>query len=260
MPCERATQELVWCLSAAGGAKGTTRAHAPRAPGVADGAHVPTGKREGDASGGRPLAPVASGGALRHACRMRALRLLLLGVAVVAALPLAGALAAASKTFVLSDAKGDVSGPLDIQRSSMGLASDGRLRIVLTFADKVAAKDLLATAGPPGSMCVRIWTDGDADPTSTRPDKLVCVTADKDAKLRAGVYDQPDAALPRRSGPATVSANKSGRSFVLRVAQSALGRPRLLRVAFEATRPGCDRRSCVDNAPDDGAVRRFRLR
>jgi hypothetical protein len=191
---------------------------------------------------------------------MRALRPLVLAVAVAAALPLAGAFGAASKTLVLSDPKGDVTSPLDLQRSSLGLGSDGRLRIAMTFADKVAPKDLLATTGPPGSMCVRVWTAADADPTANRPDKLVCVTADADAKLRAGVYDQPDAALPRRSAPATVSASKSGRSFVLHVAQSALGRPRLIRVAFEATRPGCDRVSCVDNAPDDGAVRRFRLR
>jgi len=161
---------------------------------------------------------------------------------------------------VLSDPKGDVTSPLDLQRASLGLGSDGRLRIALTFADKVAAKDLLATAGPPGSMCVRVWTAADADPTASRPDKLICVTADADAKLRAGVYNQPDAALPRRSAPATVSASKSGRSFVVHVAQSALGRPQLIRVAFEATRPGCDRVSCVDNAPDGGAVRRFRLR
>jgi hypothetical protein len=191
---------------------------------------------------------------------MRALRPLVLGVAVAAALPLAGAFGAASKTLVLPDATGDVTSPLDIQRSSLGVGSDGRLRIVLTFAGKVAPKDLLATSGPPGSMCVRVWTAADADPAAGRPDKLVCVTADKDAKLRAAVYDQPDAALPRRSGPATVSASESGRSFVVHVAQSALGRPRLIRVAFEATRPGCDRVSCVDNAPDHGAVRRFRLR
>jgi hypothetical protein len=191
---------------------------------------------------------------------MRVLRPLVIATAVAAALPLAGALAAASTTLVLPDPKGDVSGPLDIQRGSLGVGSDGRLRIVMTFAGKVGPKDLLATSGPPGSMCVRVWTAADADPTAGRPDKLVCVTADKDAALRASVYSQPDAALPRRSGPATVSASKSGRSFVVRVAQSALGRPRLVRVAFEATRAGCDRLSCVDNAPDGGAVRRFRLR
>jgi hypothetical protein len=191
---------------------------------------------------------------------MRASRLLLLGAVVAAALPLAGALAAPSKTLVLPDATGDVTGPLDIQRTALGLGADGRLRLVWTFAAKVDPKDLPAASGPPGSMCARVWTAADADPAATRPDKLICVTAGKDAKLRAAVFGQPDSALPRNSAPATVSASKSGRSFVVRVAQSALARPKLIRIAFEATRPGCDRVSCVDNAPDAGAVRRFRLR
>jgi hypothetical protein len=191
---------------------------------------------------------------------MRASRLLLLGVVAAATLPLAGALAAPSKTLVLADPTGDVSGPLDIKRAALGLGADGRLRIVLTFAAKVAPKDLLAKAGPPGSICARVWTATDADPTATRPDKLVCVTAGKDAKLRAGVYDQPDSGLPRRTGAAAVSASASGRSVVVRVAQSTLGRPKLIRIGFESTQSGCDRVSCVDNAPDAGAVRRFRLR
>jgi hypothetical protein len=107
---------------------------------------------------------------------------------------------------------------------------------------------------------VRVWTDPEADPAATRPDRLVCVTADKDAKLRAGVFQQPDSGLPRRAGPASVTANASGRSFVIRVSQSALGRPALIRYAIESTRPGCDRTSCIDTVPDAGAVRRFRLR
>ena len=191
---------------------------------------------------------------------MRAPRLLVLGVLAAATLPLTAALGAPSKTLLVPDATGDVSGPLDLQRAALGLGSDGRVRMVFTFAAAVDPKGLPASAGPPGSICARIWTASDADPTAGRPDKLVCVTADKAGELRAGVYSQPDSALPRRTAAATVGESKSGRSFVVRVAQSALGRPRLIRVAFEATRPGCDRVACVDNAPDGGAVRRFRLR
>ncbi|MEA2148515.1 MAG: hypothetical protein QOD69_345, partial [Solirubrobacteraceae bacterium] len=114
--------------------------------------------------------------------------------------------------------------------------------------------------GPPGSVCLRIWTAADADPTATRPDHLVCVTAGKDEKLRAGVFAQPDAGLPRRAGTATVTAGATGRSLVVRVSQSALGRPPLIRFATESTQPGCDRTRCIDNVPDGGATRRFRLR
>jgi hypothetical protein len=197
---------------------------------------------------------------MRQRRRRRALRL---GALTAATLPLAAALALAaappSKPIVLPDAGDDTSGALDIQRASLSLGADGRLRAVVTFAAKVTPKDLLAKTGPPGSACLRIWTAPDADPTATRPDRLVCVTADKDAKLRAGVYEQRDAGLPRRTAPAAVTVNSSGRSFVIRVSQSALGRPALIRFAFESTRPGCDRTSCIDTVPDGGATRRFRL-
>jgi hypothetical protein len=189
--------------------------------------------------------------------------LLRLGLVTAAVVPLAVAVALAatpSKPFVISDPPSDVTGPLDIQRAGLARASDGRLRAVVTFAAKVTPKDLLAKTGPPGSVCLRIWTDGDADPAATRPDRLVCVTAGKDEKLRAGVYEQPDSATLRRAAAATVTANASGRSFVVKVSQSALGRPQVIRLGFESTRPGCDRVSCIDNVPDAGATRRFRLR
>jgi hypothetical protein len=86
------------------------------------------------------------------------------------------------------------------------------------------------------------------------------VTAGKDEKFRAGVFEQPDGGLPRRAGAATVRASSDGRSFLLRVAQSALARPALIRFAMESTRPGCERTSCIDTVPDGGATRRFRLR
>jgi hypothetical protein len=187
-------------------------------------------------------------------------RALWLGAVASALLPVAVALAAPSKAVVFSDPTGDVSGPLDLQRAALSRGSDGRLRLVATFAAKVEPQALLAKTGPPGSTCARIWTDPAADPAATRPDRLVCVTADKDAKLRASVLEQRDSGLPRRIAAAAVTANASGRSFVVRVSQSALGRPARIRFALESTRPGCERISCIDTAPDAGAVRRFRLR
>ena len=112
----------------------------------------------------------------------------------------------------------------------------------------------------PGSVCLKVWTAADADPTAQRPDRLVCVTARTDDELRASVFEQREPGLPRRLGSASVRVNESGRSLVLRIAQSSLGRPELIRFAVDATRPGCVRVSCIDAAPDDGAVRRFRLR
>jgi hypothetical protein len=181
-------------------------------------------------------------------------------LAAISALAASVALAATSKTVVVSDPDGDVSGPLDITRVSLQRASDGRLRSVVTFAAKVSAETFLARSGPPGSACLRIWTDADADPGAMRPDRLVCVTALSDDELRAGVYEVTGAALPRRLADASVKRNSSGRSFVIRFTQSSLGRPQRIRFAAEATRPGCERTSCIDLAPDKGALRTFRLR
>ena len=186
-----------------------------------------------------------------------------LGVAALAAgmaMTASVALAAASKTVEIPDPKGDVTGALDLQRASLNLASDGRLRAVITLAAKADPSKMLAESGPPGSVCVKFWTAEDADPTGTRADRLVCVTARTKDALRATVFSQAAPGLPVRVGPAEVGVNKSGRSLMVRFSQSSLGRPELVRFAIEATRPGCERVSCVDQAPDKGAVRRFRVR
>jgi hypothetical protein len=171
-----------------------------------------------------------------------------------------GAFAAASKTVKIRDAKGDVTGPLDLERASLKRGSDGRLRAVITLAGTIVPATLLASSGPPGSICVKVWTARDADPKTMPPDRLVCVTARSKDKLRASVYRQSTPGPPTRVGSASVGLNASGRSLVVRISQSALGRPALIRFALESTRPGCARVSCIDLAPDGGGVRRFRLR
>lgn len=170
------------------------------------------------------------------------------------------AIAAPSRTVAIPDDKGDVDGALDIQRAQFGIASDGRLRAVITLAEKVDPAALLARSGPPGSVCVKIWTAADADPAATPPDRLVCVTARSADELRATVLRQSRAGVPERVASATVGTNASRRSLIVRFAQSSLASPALIRFAVESTRRGCPRVSCVDQVPDEGAVRRFRLR
>ncbi|MDQ3849933.1 MAG: hypothetical protein M3296_04880 [Actinomycetota bacterium] len=171
-----------------------------------------------------------------------------------------GALAAASRTVAVRDAKGDVAGPVDLQRVSLSRGGDGRLRFSVTLVAPLSPRDLLADAGPPGAVCLRVWTAPDADPASTRPDRLVCVTARSATALRASVLQQTGSGLPRRTGSASVRATKSARSLIVRVSQSALGRPQRIRFAGESTRPGCDGATCMDTVPDAGATRTFRLR
>jgi hypothetical protein len=180
--------------------------------------------------------------------------------AAVVSLAVTAALAAPSEPLSIPDTTADTSGPLDIQRAQLSRAKDGRLRARLTFVAKITPKTLLAPGGPPGSACLRIWTVPDADPTAIRPDRLVCVSARSEDEIRAGVYQQIGPGLPRRIADAAAKVSSSGRSLIVRVSQSALGRPRLIRIAAESTRPGCERVSCIDTAPNDGSTRRFRLR
>lgn len=195
----------------------------------------------------------------RGALRGRALAAVTVACAA-AGLTVAVAFAAPSKTVTLADPKADVTGALDLQRTSLNLGSDGRLRAVVTLVGKLEPQAMLADSGPPGSICVKVWTAKDADPTATRADRLVCVTAVSKDALRASVLSQASAGLPVSVGTASVKVNKSKRSIVVRISQSSLGRPELIRFAFESTRPGCERVSCVDQSPDKGAVRRFRVR
>jgi hypothetical protein len=180
--------------------------------------------------------------------------------ASAAALVASGALATTSKTVTITDAKGDVDGALDIQGVSFKLAADGRLRAAVTVTQKIVPSKLLSETGPPGSVCLKIWTDEQADPTAVRSDRLVCVTAKSKTELRATILDQSAPGLPKNVGSVPVGLNASARSFVLRMSQTSLGRPELIRFAVESTRPGCVRVSCIDDAPANGAVRRFRVR
>lgn len=180
--------------------------------------------------------------------------------AAMAALAVSAAPAATSKTIVITDPSGDVGGPLDLRRASLQRASDGRLRAALSFTEKLTPKALLASSGPPGSACIRIWTARDADPAATRPDRLVCVTARSEDELRGGVYAVTGTGLPERVAGASVRLTASRKSIVLRFAQSSIRRPQRLRFAVESTRPGCARAACIDTAPGRGAARTFRLR
>lgn len=182
-------------------------------------------------------------------------------IAALAAVVVSAAPAATSKTIVLRDASADVTGALDLTRVSLQRASDGRLRAALSFAGKVTPRDLLATSGPPGSACVRIWTGAESDPASMAPDRLACVTARSAGEFRGGVYELSGTALPRRVTNASVKALATGSSVLLRFTQSSIGRPERFRFSVESTRPGCERPACIDTATGArGATRTFRLR
>lgn len=147
----------------------------------------------------------------------------------------------------------------DIVRLSGQAASDGSARFAISFADAFSTKDLLTEAdgsGPPGSVCVRIWTT--STPGATAPDLLACVTAQPDGKsLRSTVTKEVLGALPSTVAAATLT-RPSSRSLALKLPGGLFGAVKTLRFAAEATKPGCPRLSCTDLAPDLGKPRALR--
>ena len=159
-----------------------------------------------------------SGGASRHdprACAAsrasrRARRSLLAGCAAALALSCVGAGGRHALAAVVKDPKDAVAGAPDLTRAQIGLASDRRVRFALTLAAPWQPKDLIAAEGPPGSLCVRLWTV--TKPGTTPPDYLVCATARADGETMRGTVfkTQPGRAAgqgrARRSSGARATA------------------------------------------------------
>ena len=189
--------------------------------------------------------------------RPRARRLAVAAVLAACALAAAGSAPAATGDTVIVPDPVDTAGGLDLTRVQLGRAPDGRLRAALTLAAPWRMRDLPADDGPPGSLCLRMWTTT-KDP-GTFPDFLLCVTADARGRhMRGALLVERDGALQRVTG--VVLARSSLRTVVARFAQSAIGRPASVRFAAEATPPGCPRPACVDTAPNAPTVATLTLR
>jgi hypothetical protein len=162
---------------------------------------------------------------------------------------------------VVKDADGDVSSSaLDLERISVGRSPDGRLRVSMTMKAAWSPRDLLARSGQsPGTLCLRVWLGG-KKPSASVPDYLVCATvAANNDKLKAGVLHERSGDLPERVAAAAAS-KASARTAVVRFAQSAIGRPSVLRFGVEVRSAGCSRLDCVDTAPDAPRSARLAIR
>ena len=173
----------------------------------------------------------------------------------------AGAWAQGTATIVVRDAADARDGAPDLKRVAATRLPGASVRVAISLAGPLVVRDLLADAqqgGPPGSICVRLWTTG--TPRTTKPGLLVCVTAQPDGRtLRSTISREVPGALPRTVGTATLE-RPSETSLALRIPAGLFGRARRVSFAAESTLAGCVRLSCVDLAPDDGATRTLRLR
>lgn len=177
-------------------------------------------------------------------------------VVPIATLPLLGGVVAAvalgataGKPVVVTESTPDAAtGAPDLVRAELQRSADGRLRAALIFAKNVTTKSLVAKTGPPGSVCMRIYTQ--STPGVIPPDFLVCATPDSKGKaLRGSVMAEQINALPKKVARAVVSRS-SQKNVVLRFSQSSVSMPSQIRFEGEATRAGCVRTSCVDTLPD----------
>jgi hypothetical protein len=188
----------------------------------------------------------------------RARRSLLAGGLATLALAAAAPAADTPSPTVVKDAKDAVAGAPDLTRAQLGLSSDHRVRIALTLAAPWQPKDLLAGEGPPGSLCVRMWTV--TKPGAAPPDYLVCATSRADGEtMRGTVFKTKPGEELARVGPAIVGST-SDRTMTLRFSQTVVGRPKTIDFIAEATKPGCTRVSCVDTAPEAPKTATFRVR
>jgi hypothetical protein len=195
-----------------------------------------------------------------HLVRARRLAVAAFGSCVLALLPGAARVGAQTElpsgAIVVRDPV-DTAGGFDLTRVQLGRAADGRLRAALTLASAWKMRDLPAEDGPPGSLCLRMWTGTEG--LAAAPDRLLCVTADKGGRhLRGSIMVERDGALERIAEVGL--ARSSARTVTARFSQSAIGRPASVRFAAEATTPGCARTTCIDTAPNAPAVATLTLR
>lgn len=193
--------------------------------------------------------------------RMRAAKLSLLIVSVAIAVTVgatgASGQSVSKRAVVITDPADATSNPVDITRASLGRASRDRLKFSIRGAQDFDASDLLAKHGPPGSICLKLWTK--STPPDQTPDYLVCVTSDEDENYRASVLRERANQLPRRVGRAAIE-DEGDRSITLLFRQASIGKPGKLRFAVESTRSGCARIGCIDTAPAPAALPELVLR
>jgi hypothetical protein len=188
----------------------------------------------------------------------RARRSLAAACVAVLALTAASPAADAPSPTVVRDAKDAVAGAPDLTRAQLGLSSDRRVRAALTLSAGWVARDLLAREGPPGSLCVRLWTV--TKPGAAPPDFLVCATARQDGETMRGTVFKTGPNQELTKVAVAVIGRTSDRTATLRFSQTAIGRPATIRFIAEVTKPGCTRVSCVDTAPEAPKTATFRVR
>ncbi len=184
------------------------------------------------------------------------------------ALALTIALAAAGVAFAQDGTKAVPDG--DDSRSAADISSvravhdraNDRLAHIIHFHAAIAPSTLgneVEEHGPPGSVCVNIWTR--RTPWEASPNFEVCVTPDRgEHDLQASVSKLGPRGGARKRGPASAELT-TRRRLVVRFDPDLIRRPAAYRWSVEVTTfaRGCTSRGCKDFAPRRGRSVRTEL-
>ena len=133
--------------------------------------------------------------------------------------------------------------------------SNDRLAHIVRFHEGISPRtfrNAVAEHGPPGSVCINIWTT--RTPWEASPNFDVCVTSDRDReKLLASVSRLGPRGSVRRVGRAAAELT-SRRRLVVRFDPDLIRRPAAYRWSVQVTtfESGCTRRGGQDVAPRRG--------
>jgi hypothetical protein len=133
--------------------------------------------------------------------------------------------------------------------------SNDRLAHIIRFHAGIspsALQNAIDEHGPPGSVCVNIWTR--RTPWEASPNFDVCATPNRGATdLQASVSKLSARGSVRKRGPASAELTRK-RRLVIRFDPDLIGRPHAYHWSVEATTfaRGCTTRGCKDFAPRRG--------
>lgn len=165
-------------------------------------------------------------------------------------LALAGAAATARGVGV--EDRDDSAARVDIAeaRGSHNRVTDELVHVVRAH-EAFRPRDLRSREGPPGSICLNLWTT--RVPAEAPPNYEVCVTADRRGRaFQASVARHGRSGAVRRAGPAKVE-QPSSRRVEVRFDPARIRRPASYRWTAQATTfgEGCSAAAgCEDFAPD----------
>jgi hypothetical protein len=175
-------------------------------------------------------------------------------LAVVLAFAAAGLANAQDGTDAISDGD-DSTSQVDIASvRAMYDRSNDRLAYIIRFHAGIEPsnfRNAVDEHGPPGSVCINIWTR--RTPWEASPNFDVCVSADREGNLVASVSRLGARGGVRRRGSASAELT-SNRRLVVRFDPDRIRRPATYRWSVEVAtfERGCTSRGCKDFAPKRG--------